>query len=191
MTDCYLASQSPRRRELLTQIGVKFSVISVDVAEEKQAKESAIEYVKRLACEKAQAGSASHPDKPVIGADTIVLLDDLVLEKPQSQSHAVEMLCALSNRYHQVITAVALCFAGQTDCCHCITEVKFRDISESEATQYWQTGEPQDKAGAYGIQGLGAVFVENIRGSYSNVVGLPLFETTQLLNNFTIPIWKN
>lgn len=191
MADCYLASRSSRRRELLAQIGVDFSVLNVDVLEERQAEELGLAYVQRLAREKAQAGSVINTEKPVMGADTIVMLDDQILEKPKSQQHAIEMLCILSNRRHHVITAVAISFAGQTESCHCITEVSFRVITETEAIRYWQTGEPQDKAGAYGIQGLGAVFVEHIQGSYSNVVGLPLYETTQLLKHFEIPIWKN
>ena len=190
MPDIYLASQSPRRRELLRQIGVDFSVVTVDVPEEKQQTETGLEYVERLACEKSQAGAALYPLLPVIGADTIVCLDEHILEKPQSQQHAVAMLCQLSGRVHQVITAVAISQGKRTEYCHCISDVSFREISEQEALRYWQTGEPEDKAGAYGIQGLGAVFVKQLQGSYTNVVGLPLYETTQLLALFNTSVWK-
>lgn len=190
MADCALASKSPRRRELLTQIGVDFSIVSVDVPEEKQIKETGLEYVERLAQEKSKAGTVLESTMPVIGSDTIVMLGNDVLEKPESQEDAVAMLCALSNNTHQVVTAVAVSLGNRMEYCHCMTDVSFREIKEDEAIHYWQTGEPKDKAGSYGIQGLGAVFVRSIQGSYSNVVGLPLYETTQLLTQFNIPFWK-
>lgn len=189
MPNCYLASQSPRRRELLTQIGVDFTLVSVDVPEEKQANETALDYVERLAFDKSRAGAECYTDAPVLGSDTIVVLGEQVLEKPQSQEHAVQMLLALSGQTHQVMTAVAITLGERTECCYCISHVSFCDISEQEAIAYWQTGEPKDKAGSYGIQGLGAVFVKHLQGSYSAVVGLPLYETTQLLRSFNIPIW--
>jgi len=190
MPDCLLASQSPRRRELLSQIGVDFAVVSVDVAEEKAEKETGLEYVERLAREKSQAGVLLGSTLPVIGSDTIVILGEKILEKPQSQDDALTMLSELSNCTHQVITAVAISDTEQTQHCHCISDVTFREITQAEAIRYWQTGEPKDKAGGYGIQGLGAVFVKQLQGSYSNVVGLPLYETTGLLTQFAIPFWK-
>ncbi len=193
MPDIYLASQSPRRRELLLQIGVSFEVVDVDVPEEREANESPLDYVKRLAQTKAMAGLGVVDDKPILGADTIVVLEQsdepIILEKPRDKSHAIEMLMALSGGQHQVITAVAVCDKSRIDIRVNQTRVEFREISEQEASAYWLTGEPADKAGAYGIQGLGGVFVRRLEGSYSSVVGLPLFETTELLSLFDIPYW--
>ena len=177
----YLASQSPRRRELLTQIGVEFDVLSIDIEEQQRANESPQNYVCRLSQEKAQAGALSSNDRPVLGADTIVVLDERVLEKPRDQGHGVEMLLRLSGQSHQVMTAVSVIDKAQCQTCLSCTRVRFRPISESEAIAYYQTGEPCDKAGGYGIQGLGAIFVESIEGSYSGVMGLPLFETANVL----------
>ena len=191
MPDLYLASQSPRRRELLTQIGVDFSVLSVDVPEERQINETPLAYVKRLAIAKSQAGSAIQTSVPVLGSDTIVTLGEQVLEKPDSESQAIEMLLTLSGKTHQVITAVAISLDKRIEHCCCISHVSFAEISQAQARDYWQTGEPKDKAGAYGIQGLGAVFVKQLQGSYTNVVGLPLYETSQLLQSFNIPIWTS
>lgn len=189
MTDVYLASQSPRRRELLAQLGVRFEVLRVDVPEQRQVGESPEDYVLRLAHSKSRAGAALAPE-PVLGADTIVVLGADVLEKPQDEDHAVSMLTRLGGRTHTVMTAVALTQGNHNELCSCHTLVKFRSISEDEARAYWLTGEPRDKAGGYGIQGFGAVFVQEIQGSYSNVVGLPLFETAQLLNKFKVPVWN-
>ncbi len=177
----YLASQSPRRRELLDQIGVAYEVLKVDVVEERQYDETPAEYVQRLAYDKAFAGSRLQSDKPVLGADTIVVLHGKVLEKPFSQQEAVDMLLMLSSQTHQVMTAVSLVANGDVQTVLTTTEVSFRGISRTEAEQYWHTGEPQDKAGGYGIQGIGAIFVERINGSYSAVVGLPLLEVSRLL----------
>ncbi|SMF54259.1 septum formation protein [Alteromonadaceae bacterium Bs31] len=190
--DLLLSSKSPRRRELLQQIGVRFKCISVDVPEQRQESEEAEAYVCRLAQSKAQAGYTAAPELkiPALGSDTIVVCDESVLEKPHDEQHAIEMLCTLAGRSHRVITAVALCDAHACETVCSITEVKFRAISEHEARRYWLSGEPADKAGAYGIQGLAAVFVESITGSYSAVVGLPLFETHQLLERFNVPVWK-
>ena len=189
--DLYLASQSPRRRELLSQIGVRFSPLSVDVAEERGPDESPEHYVQRLASEKAQAGRAIKADKPVLGADTIVVLGNKVLEKPASAEQGINMLMSLSAQVHQVMTAVCLCDDGREEVRLNKTAVRFRHIQLSEAQRYWNTGEPADKAGGYGIQGLGAVFVDSINGSYSAVVGLPLQETSQLLRVFHVPIWQS
>ncbi|WP_075187250.1 Maf family protein [Teredinibacter haidensis] len=188
----YLASKSPRRRELLTQIGVRYQCISVDVPEERELDEKPQDYVCRLAQSKAQAGAALVADShiPVLGSDTVVVCCDQVLEKPEDQQQGVEMLLALAGREHRVLTAISLCTAERSETRVNTTSVRFRDIGQSEAERYWRTGEPWDKAGGYGIQGLGAVFVEQITGSYTGVVGLPLFETCQLLSLFNVPIWQ-
>ena len=192
--DLYLASQSPRRRELLRQIGVRHAVISATIPEQPAAGETALDYVQRLACEKAAAGYAQllkqqSPIAPVLGADTLGLLDGVILEKPRDQAHAQQMLRQLSGRTHQVITAVALHSDAQQALRVSITDVTFRALSDAEIAAYWETGEPQDKAGSYAIQGLGAVFVNEIRGSYSAVVGLPIEATCELLKEFGIPWW--
>jgi septum formation protein len=188
--DLYLASQSPRRRELLTQIGVRFDVISLDVPEERDQSETPEDYVQRLAQDKAQAGAAMMQGKPVLGADTIVVLGNKVLEKPETAERGINMLMSLSAQTHQVMTAVCLCDGDRQQLRLNRTLVRFRPIQLSEAQRYWRTGEPLDKAGGYGIQGLGAVFVDMINGSYSSVVGLPLLETSQLLKAFRIPFWN-
>lgn len=186
----FLASKSPRRRELLAQIGVPYQVIHVDVVEQIASGESPDQYVARLAREKALAGLRSNPEGCVLGADTVVVRDEQILEKPRDFAHAREMLQLLSANTHRVITGVALACESQLEHCVVSTEVTFRSISLSEITQYWRTGEPQDKAGAYGIQGFGAVFVSHISGSYSNVVGLPLYQTHQLIQRRGIEIWR-
>lgn len=186
----YLASKSPRRRELLTQIGVVFSIIDVDVPEERAPDEAPLDYVSRLAADKARAGAILKPDAPVLGADTIVVLGSTVLEKPANKTQAINMLTNLSGQTHQVMTAVSICRGSEQKTLCCETDVRFRAVSAAEAERYWNSGEPQDKAGGYGIQGLGGVFVEEIRGSYSAVVGLPLFETSQLLQLFRLPVWN-
>ena len=192
--DLYLASQSPRRRELLRQIGVNHAVISASIPEQPMAGEQALAYVQRLAREKAAAGYArlleqQLPVAPVLGADTLGLLDGEILEKPRDQAHAQQMLRQLSGRTHQVITAVALHSGVQQALRVSTTDVTFRDLSDAEIAAYWETGEPQDKAGSYGIQGKGAVFVKEIRGSYSCVVGLPIEATLELLQEFNVPWW--
>lgn len=192
--DLYLASQSPRRRELLRQIGVRHAVISAAIPEQPAPGETALDYVQRLAREKAAAGyaqllSQKLPIAPVLGADTLGLLDGAILEKPRDQIHAQQMLRQLSGRTHQVITAVALHSDTQQALRVSTTEVTFRALSDAEIAAYWETGEPQDKAGSYAIQGLGAVFVNEIRGSYSAVVGLPIEATCELLKEFGIPWW--
>ena len=190
----YLASASPRRKELLQQIGVEFEQISACVDETPLHGEAPLEYVRRLAQAKAQAGLESLSGMaaaPVLGSDTTVVLAGKILGKPENQQHAIDMLLALSNQTHQVITAVALASSAETTVTHAITEVTFGAISEQEALAYWNTAEPKDKAGAYGIQGLGAVFVKRIEGSYSAVVGLPLYETRQLLKQANVAVWQN
>ncbi len=182
----YLASQSPRRRELLEQIGIAYDVISVAVDECRAKGESPSDYVQRLSKDKAEAGAAIHRDRSVLGADTIVVLNEAVLEKPVSEQDAVDMLLRLSGTTHQVMTAVSIVGQHDTYSCLSTTSVRFRAIAKEEAQAYWQTGEPKDKAGGYGIQGLASVFVEQIQGSYSGVVGLPLFETAALLSELGI-----
>lgn len=192
--DLYLASQSPRRRELLRQIGVRHAVVSASIPEHPAEGETALDYVQRLAREKAAAGFAQLiqqklPAAPVLGADTLGLLDGEILEKPQDQAHAQLMLRQLSGRTHQVITAVALHSSTQQSLRVSTTDVTFRELSDAEIAAYWETGEPQDKAGSYAIQGLGAVFVQELRGSYSGVVGLPIEATCALLQEFSVPWW--
>lgn len=185
MVSLYLASGSPRRRELLEQLGLRFERLSTQVEEQKRPDEPAEAYVRRLACEKAQAGVAvAEQDLPVLGADTIVVLNDAVLEKPANEAAAAEMLAKLSGQTHRVMTAVALADAKQILDCLVVTEVTFRTLSADDIAAYIASGEPMDKAGAYGIQGLGGNFVRKINGSYHAVVGLPLVETAELFSQF-------
>jgi len=189
----YLASGSPRRRELLTQIGVPFVPLAVDVDETPVAGEAAEAYVERLAQDKATAGLATLADAGqavVLGADTTVLLDGRILGKPESRAEALAMLLGLGGREHEVLTAVALAGGGRCRVRLVRSRVTFRALSAAEAEAYWATGEPLDKAGGYAIQGLAAVFVSRLEGSYSAVVGLPLCETAQLLADFGIPCWR-
>lgn len=185
-----LASASPRRQQLLTQIGVCFTVLPVEIDESVQQGELPEHYVTRLAKNKALTGLARHSAKlPVLGADTAVVLDDRILGKPRDREDALMMLMMLSGRTHRVLSGVALASAERCEYRLAETKVTFRLLKRMECEYYWETGEPLDKAGAYGIQGKGAVFVESIRGSYSCVVGLPLVETCELLDAFTIPWW--
>lgn len=174
----HLASASPRRRDLLTAIGVAHTHGGVDIDETRLAGESPEMMVERLACEKAETVTR---ELPVLGADTVVVLGDTVFGKPACLDDAMNMLDALSGRTHRVITAVALQYRGNTKVDKSDTRVRFRDIDPDEARAYWHSGEPLGKAGAYAIQGIGGVFVEWIEGSYSGVVGLPVFETARLL----------
>lgn len=184
----YLASKSPRRQELLSQIGIPFELVSVDVEETPQPNELAVDYVQRLAREKSQAGLVQATENlPVLGSDTIVVLDGRIMEKPKDEADAVEMLLALSTNTHQVMTAIALSDNEQTLSDVVITNVTFCQISEQQARAYWYTGEPADKAGGYAIQGLAGKFVEKIEGSYFAVVGLPLLETERLLTQMFAP----
>jgi len=186
-----LASASPRRSDLLKQMGVSFTVLAVDIDESRQGDESPVDYVSRLAMEKAQAGFARQDGQlPSLGADTIVVFDGQIFGKPRDQQHAETMLMALSGKVHSVFTAVAIDNGSGTALAVSETRVEFRTISQSECLIYWQSGEPQGKAGAYAIQGRGGVFVEKLEGSYSGVVGLPLAETEQLLDKFSVPLWN-
>jgi septum formation protein len=181
----YLASGSPRRRELLQQIGVSFRVVGTAVDEAVRPAETAPAYVLRLAAAKAEAGwtrTRGASDVPVLAADTAVVLDGTILGKPADRQDAESMLRQLSGRTHEVLTAVALRTAGGLQSRISRSEVTFRAIAAAEAGAYWETGEPRDKAGAYAIQGRAAVFVADLRGSFSGVMGLPLFETAELLH---------
>ncbi|QUG74129.1 septum formation inhibitor Maf [Erwinia sp. E602] len=185
MLSLYLASGSPRRRELLTQLGLSFTRLTSEVEEQRHAGEAAEAYVRRLARDKARAGVAIAPlDLPVLGADTIVVLNGEVLEKPADSAAAAVMLAKLSGQTHQVMTAVALADSQRLLECLVVTEVTFRLLSADDIRDYIASGEPMDKAGSYGIQGLGGNFVRKINGSYHAVVGLPLVETAELFSQF-------
>lgn len=175
-----LASSSPRRAELLRQIGLAFERRPVDVDETPLPGEAPTALAQRLAVAKARAGAAGAV-LPVLGSDTVVALKDEALGKPADRAEALAMLTRLSGRSHEVHTGVAVAHAGGLETALVTTRVVMRDIAPAEAEAYWATGECGDKAGAYGIQGLGAVFVRRIEGSYSAVMGLPLFETAELL----------
>ena len=182
-----LASQSPRRASLLQQMGLDFEVRPADIDETPRAGEDAIHYVDRLAKTKAQSQWRSgfvH-----LGADTIVVLDGALLGKPRDEQHAMQMLMRLSGRSHQVATGVAVFDGKQVLSDVVMTTVTFRSIDSQEAKSYWATGEPADKAGAYALQGIGGVFVTTIAGSYSNVIGLPMAETEQLLASIGVNTW--
>ncbi|TRX52795.1 Maf family protein [Thalassomonas sp. M1454] len=182
----YLASKSPRRKELLEQIQIEFSLVDASINEQVNDDESAVEFVCRMAKEKAQAGweKLDETDSAtwVLGSDTVVVCADRILGKPKDFTHSKEMLQLLSGNQHQVITAISIVQGNTIYTEYVSTAVYFRDIPEAEIVSYWQSNEPQDKAGSYGIQGIGGKFVKRIEGSYSAVVGLPLYETEQLLN---------
>ncbi|MBS0877316.1 MULTISPECIES: nucleoside triphosphate pyrophosphatase [unclassified Tatumella] len=182
MHSLYLASGSPWRQELLALSGLTFARLVTDVEECRHQDESPQDYVCRLSVDKAQAGVRIAPqDLPVIGADTIVVTEGRVLEKPRDEVHARQMLAMLSGKTHQVITAVTVANRQFSLTSKVITEVTFRQLSTEDIDQYIASGEPMDKAGAYGIQGKGGRFVRSIAGSYHAVVGLPLVETEELL----------
>ena len=188
--DIYLASASPRRRELLEQIGVRYRQLLVDVPEVPQPQEVAEMYVLRVALAKARAGRAllaAGERLPVLGADTAVVIDGEVLGKPRDRSDALAMMARLSGQWHQVISAVAVVSPeGEEHSRLSVSAVQFRPVTREEAEAYWQSGEPGDKAGGYAIQGRAAVFIERLEGSYSGVMGLPLFETAEVLERFGI-----
>lgn len=188
----YLASQSPRRRELLRQIAVLFEIVELQVDEQRLPRESPNEYVCRLAALKARCGLELVNDSAavVLGADTVVSVDGDILGKPRDADHGMDMLRRLSSRRHQVLSAVSLCSPVEQCTELSITEVDFRPLSEELIRRYWQFDEPHDKAGGYGIQGLGGALVRGIVGSYSGVVGLPLEKVVPLLERFGIPYWR-
>lgn len=184
-----LASASPRRRELLDQIGVQFEIIVHDIDEALLPDESPTEYVCRLARAKAAAVESSEQQaagRPVLGADTIVVIDGQVLGKPKDAVDAHRMLNLLSGREHQVMSAVCVMQGARSALRLSTTKVRFRKLDEQDIDAYWQSQEPVGKAGAYAVQGLGALFIEHLEGSYSGVVGLPLFETAELLREFSV-----
>lgn len=196
----YLASQSPRRRELLKQIGVNFEVLllradprrNVDVDETPHANEKPEAYVQRVSRVKAEAGYAvlrlrNLPSFPVLAADTTVTIDGKILGKPDNDEHAAEMLSQLSGRDHQVHSAVAIALNEHVEVALSTSTVRFTALSEERIRRYLLTHEYRDKAGGYGIQGYAGAFIEHISGSYSGVMGLPLFETVQLLQRFDYP----
>lgn len=178
-----LASKSPRRKELLAQLGFEFLAVSADIDESIQAGETPLHYVERLAIEKAQAITKlpEYQQASVLGSDTAVVINNEILGKPSNQQASAEMLAKLSNNQHQVYTSIAVVTGQQVLSKVVVTDVEFKALTNEEINAYWQTGEPQDKAGSYGIQGLGGQFVKKIDGSYSSVVGLPLVETAELL----------
>ncbi len=181
-SDLHLASASPRRREILTALGLSFTYDGVDIDESVLAREAVSDMALRLATSKARtAFDAGEYDVPVLGADTIVVLDDRIFGKPESKEDALQMLACLSGHTHQVLTGVAVLTHGGLQTAVSRTEVQFREIRPDEAEAYWQSGEPAGKAGAYAVQGLGGIFVSTIRGSYTGVVGLPVYETADLL----------
>ncbi len=186
----YLASGSPRRRELLAQLGIACEVLRVAVDETPRPGEKADDLVCRLAAAKARAGMELPRVRPapVVAADAAVALGAELFGKPVDEADAVRMLTRLGGRTHEVWTAVAIAEAGRERVELSRSEVSFRAIDAREAAAYWRTGEPVDKAGGYGIQGLGAIFISALKGSYSGVMGLPLFETARLLESFSGPL---
>jgi len=182
----YLASSSPRRRELLSQLGLQFEVVPAEVDESRQRDEPPGDFVRRLALAKGRAALAAgeFTDAAIVSADTAVVVDEDILGKPRDDADAMQMLTRLSGRTHQVYSAVAVMTPEREAVELSVTAVRFRVLQDAEIDRYCCTGEPGDKAGAYGIQGLGAVFIEGISGSYSGVVGLPLRETARLLAGF-------
>jgi septum formation protein len=185
----YLASGSPRRRALLAQIGITFQTVRVAVDETPLSGEHADTYVARLALAKARAGwavAAERPARPVLGADTSVVLEDRILGKPRNRKEALGMLAALSGRQHRVLSAVAVVRWQDQSVRVQSSRVVFRPLTPAERDAYWATGEPVDKAGGYAIQGYAAAFIEHLEGSYSGVMGLPLFETAELLREYGI-----
>ncbi len=189
-----LASASPRRAELLRQIGVDFEVAAAHIDESVMPGEPATDYVKRMARQKALATQKNLDkagERVVLGADTCVICDDHILGKPADEEACIEMLELLSAREHQVLSAICILQGNNQHLAVSESHVAFRVISRAEAALYWATGEPRDKAGGYGIQGLASVFVSELRGSYSGVMGLPLFETAQLLAKCGVGFWQS
>lgn len=191
--DIYLASQSPRRRELLKQLGVRFEVRIADVDERHLPSESPEQYVQRLATDKANAiwQSLSEGNRhPVLGADTTVCIAGEILGKPTDKDEGIAMLRRLSGQQHEVMSGIAVIGEIHSVCVN-VSQVSFRELSDAEIEAYWETGEPQGKAGSYGIQGYAAAFISELHGSYSGVMGLPLYETAKLLSNHNIPFWQS
>jgi septum formation protein len=185
-----LASASPRRRQLLAQIGVPHVVRVAEVDESALPGERAADYVLRVARAKALAVRSLTASLPVLAADTAVVIDGVICGKPADEAAALALLQRLSGRTHHVLTAVALAAAAGVACRLSSSEVRFRNLSRAECLAYWRSGEPGDKAGGYAVQGFGAVFIEHLSGSYSGVMGLPLFETAQLLSEAGVAYWQ-
>ena len=186
----YLASQSPRRRQLLGQLDLEFRLLDVDVEEVRGPGEAAEDYVRRVAREKAGAGLlavVAVPHAVVLGADTEVVLDGEVFGKPRDEADAAAMLHRLSGRRHQVLSSIALVDAAREAQAMSVSEVEFAELTDAEIDRYVATGEPMGKAGAYAIQGRGEVFIRHLSGSYSGVMGLPLHDTMKLLREFGVP----
>lgn len=183
----YLASASPRREELLKQIRVDYTVVPHGIDEVRLPQESAKDMVERLAIAKAQDGLMrvdQQTPRPVLGADTIVVIGDEILGKPKDQQDGLRMLELLSGKTHEVLTAVAVVNQHQVAVRLNTNRVTFEEITPEQRLMYWQTGEPKDKAGAYGVQGMAGIFIKHIEGSYSGIMGLPLYETYNLLTLF-------
>ena len=185
-----LASVSPRRRELLAQIGVPHTVVGADIDESVRSGEAPRDYVLRMARQKALTVRERGEALPVLAADTTVVLDNIIYGKPRDRDDGLAMLGRLSGRTHEVLTAVALAHLSEVSLRLSVSTVRFRELSPEERAAYWDTGEPRDKAGGYAIQGAAAVFIESLSGSYSGVMGLPLFETGELLRAVGVPYWE-
>ncbi len=185
-----LASVSPRRRELLDQIGVPHIVVAADIDETALAGEAPRDYVLRMARQKALTVRERGEHLPVLAADTTVVLDDVIYGKPRDRDDGLAMLTRLSGRTHEVLTAVAIADSREVTLRLSVSAVRFRTLSSQECAAYWETGEPHDKAGGYAVQGVAAVFIESLSGSYSGVMGLPLFETAELLCAAGVPYWE-
>ncbi len=188
MRPIILASASPRRAELLQQIRLPFEICPAEVDERLRDAELPAPYVERLAL--AKAAAVARPGRFTLGADTVVVLDEQIFAKPAHREAGVAMLLALAGRTHQVVTGLAGIHDQRQHVEHVIAHVTFRAIERAEAEAYWRTGEPADKSGGYGIQGIGGIFAQSITGSYSAVVGLPLTETERLLRDFGIDTWR-
>jgi septum formation protein len=184
----YLASASPRRQELLRQLGIEFDVMPSSILEAREAGEAPAHYVARVAGDKARrvaqlVRERRLPEHPVLGADTEVVLDGDILGKPENAEHGMDMLRRLAGRTHEVFSGICLWHRGKEYTALSTSRVTFRPLTEREIAQYWETGEPADKAGAYAIQGRAAAFIERLEGSYSGVMGLPLFELDGILRS--------
>jgi len=184
----YLASSSPRRQQLLDQIKVRYLLLAPQIKETPRPQESPVDYALRIAIEKARAGwklqqeaIPSKPYLPILGADTVVTSNNTIFGKPENREDGLNMLEQLSGKSHDVISAIALITRTKEYTAICTSSVTFRHTTPEEREQYWSSGESGDKAGSYAIQGIGAVFISNISGSYSGVMGLPLFETAKIL----------
>jgi len=185
-----LASESPRRRELLAQIGVPHIAVGADIDETVRPAEAPRDYVMRMARRKALAVRERDGTLPVLAADTTVVLDDVIFGKPRDRDEGIAMLQRLSGRTHEVLTGVALADSQGVALRLSVSSVRFRGLTLEECSAYWETGEPRDKAGGYAVQGAAAVFIESLNGSYSGVMGLPLFETAELLRAAGVPYWE-